>query len=159
MSNGSKGTVKIGFSRSAYISGIETRTREKVTSDVEVTETDGRYLQRVFSTDRFYGKGRPRFETIMIQARMRTIDSVTYNNLYFAKAFCFHSMKQNDMMRQNNDICMVHNKENCETCQFNMDDHYIFVLYYEIFGERYVSKYGEDRKLLIILFYIRTSCR
>lgn len=50
-------------------------------------------------------------------------------------------------MRPNSELCLTQNKENCETCEFNMDYHYVFVQYYDIVGDGKIPKDGVDCNL------------
>lgn len=69
MSQGSQGTVKVCFSLSDCVSGIERATGEHVTMNNEVywTEIDERYIQIVLVADKIYGTGKPRFQPVMFQ--------------------------------------------------------------------------------------------
>lgn len=50
-------------------------------------------------------------------------------------------MKHKTMMKRNSELCMAHHKVTFETWKFNMDDQYVFVQYYDIFGEGAVPKH------------------
>lgn len=49
-------------------------------------------------------------------------------------------MKYKDMMRTNSDRCMTNKKENCEPCQFIMEEQYVLVQYYDIFEKDFAAK-------------------
>lgn len=68
-----KTMVTVSFSRSAYVPRIPTPAGKhdlRVENEVEVPDTKVRYLQRAFFTA-IHGKGKPRFETVMLQPGQR----------------------------------------------------------------------------------------
>lgn len=149
VSEGMKSSVQISFSRSVYVSGIETPTAAHVTdgNEVLVAETDRRYLQRVFATDDFYNTGRPRFETIMLQAGYDTSGGVKMNKIWFAKALGFISIHHKPMFRPNSDLCMWHNKPDCGICLEEFEEQFVFVQYYDVIDRTGVPQDGVDEKL------------
>ena len=146
---GMKAFVQISFSRSVYVSGIDTPTGTHVTKDNEVlvAENDRRYLQRVFATDDFYNTGRPRFETIMVQAGYDTNGSVKMNKIWFAKALGFITIHHKPMVRPNSIVCMRHNKPDCGICTKEVDEQFVFVQYYDVIDGTGVPQDGVDEKL------------
>lgn len=56
VSLGMKGTATISFSRFAYVYIIKTLTGQYINAynEVEVMDTNDRYLERIFTTDNFY---------------------------------------------------------------------------------------------------------
>lgn len=50
------------------------------------------------------------------------------------------------MTRPNSDQCMKLNEENCELCQFIMSEQYVFVKYYDIIEEAFMTTDAVDQK-------------
>ena len=98
-------------------------------NEVVVPKTDRCYLQRIIATDDLYNTGRPRFETIMLQAGYDTNGSVKMNKFWFAKALGFLSINLKPMIRPNSNLCMYHNTADCEMCMKKIDEHFAFVQY------------------------------
>ena len=111
--DGLKKFVTIQFSRSAYVSAIGTPTAKNVTADneVEVPDTNNRYLQRIFATDNFYATGRPKYESVILQAGYGKTNGVEMNKLWFGKALGILSIQYKPMLRPNSEKCVRHNKD------------------------------------------------
>lgn len=86
-----KASFTTSFSRSSYVSEIQTPTGEHVNVDNEV-EVPGKnkfYLQIIFTAENFYGTRKPTSETTMLQAGTRSRNAKTFHKIWFGKAFWF----------------------------------------------------------------------
>lgn len=77
-------------------------------------------MKKVFTTENFYGTGKIRFESVILQSRSRNRDGLKYNKLWSAKELGFMSMKYKAMTLPNSDRCMAQNEESCEPRQLNV---------------------------------------
>lgn len=70
LSQGCKGIVNVCFSCREYEDDIEKQNGTNVTgnSEVEVPDNGTRYMKRVFAPENFYGTGKTRFESVMLQS-------------------------------------------------------------------------------------------
>lgn len=64
-----------------------------VNNEVEVPDSDKRYMQRVVATKSFYETEKPRFELVMLQSGITNRDGMAYHKLWFPKAFGFLYLK------------------------------------------------------------------
>lgn len=58
-------------------------------NEIEVAETETRYLHRVFATNKLYGTGKHRFETVILQAEKKSINGERFHKISFEKALGF----------------------------------------------------------------------
>lgn len=64
----------------------------------------------MFTTDNFYAMGKPKLDTVVLQAGKTFRNGIRYNKISFGKAVDFLTMKRKFTMRPNSDICMQHIK-------------------------------------------------
>ena len=141
--------VNVSLSRPAYVSAIRTPRGDTVTAEnaVEIVDTDERLLQRVYATDNFYGSGKPRFETVMLQAGTTVRAGIKYNTVFFGKALGILTLKAKDRMRPNSDRCILHNYKDCVNFSMSMSEGLVFVQCYDVIGESGVRKDNVDKTL------------
>lgn len=87
ISGAAKPAMTINYSRSVYMSGMKTPNEQLVTpsNEVEVPEKKDGYMQRVFANDNFYGTGKQKFETVMLQAETMYKNRIKYDKILSAK--------------------------------------------------------------------------
>ena len=116
-------------------------------NSVEVAETDERLLQRVYATDNFYGSGKPRFESVMLQGGTTVRGGYKYNVVIFGKALGFVTLKAKERMGPNSDLCILHNTKDCADCSMTMSEELVLVQCYDVIGDACVPKDNVDKTL------------
>lgn len=78
-----------------------------LTDALQVLETKDRFILRCFATCNFYGTGKPKFETGMLEDGAMCSNGIKYNNIWFETALSSLLMKSKCMMRPQSDIFIL----------------------------------------------------
>lgn len=141
--------MMIIHSRFLYVSVIYTLNVQHVTpsNELKVPGTKGRYMQRLLSNANTYGTGKPKFETMMLQAGKICTDGIKYNKKRFCKPLGFQTMKRKRMVIHHSEICMPHYKVNCEECMRIEPTQFSYVQHYDVLGKEDLPKDSVDNML------------
>lgn len=81
-------------------------------------------MERVFGKDNIWD-GKAEFETVMLQGRKTCRNAIKCIEIWFRKALDFLTMKIKCIMAPNSEICMTHNKANCDTCTRTVSEQFV----------------------------------
>ena len=87
--------------------------------------------QRLFSTGRYLGQNRPRFDTVMLRGDLEDGEE-DVTNIWFGKILAIIEISCTGVMRPGTNRCAIHNEEGCKHCVKDGKNRFVLVQYYDV---------------------------